>query len=242
LREVRLESVSVRYPDSAEPAIRAVTLSIAAGTTVGFIGGSGAGKSTLVDVILGLLTPETGSVTVDGTSIQRGLRSWQDKIGYVPQTIFLTDDTLRRNIAFGLPDEQIDDGAVLRAIRSAQLDELVAESSAGIETVVGERGVRLSGGQRQRIGIARALYHDPPVLVLDEATSSLDIDTERGVMKAVRALHGQKTILIVAHRHSTVEHCDKLYRLEQGKIVEEGGAREVLRSATDLRMRTREVQ
>jgi len=154
--------------------------------------------------------------------IQEDLRGWQDQIGYVPQTIFLTDDTLRRNIAFGLPEEEIDDEAVHRALKAAQLDEFVAGLPEGINVVIGERGVRLSGGQRQRIGIARALYHNPAVLVLDEATSALDGATERGVMAAVSALHGQKTILIVAHRLTTVEGCDCLYRLEQGQLVAEG--------------------
>ena len=172
-----------------------------------------------MDILLGLFTPDTGEVRVDGKDIQANLRNWQDQIGYVPQTIYLTDDTLRRNVAFGLPNEQIDDAAVQRAIQAAQLKDFVASLPDGLETIVGERGIRLSGGQRQRIGIARALYHDPAVLVLDEATSSLDTATERGVMQAVTALQGSKTILIVAHRLSTVEHCDRLYRLEQGKMT-----------------------
>ena len=154
---------------------------------MGVIGRSGAGKSTLVDVVLGLLTPDAGQVRVDGQDIQRNLRAWQDQIGYVPQAVYLTDDTLRRNVAFGLPGEQIDEVAVRRAIRSAQLEEFVASLPDGLETVVGERGVRLSGGQRQRIGIARALYHDPRVLILEQATSSLDADTEEGIIETVRA-------------------------------------------------------
>jgi len=159
---------------------------------------------------------------VDGENIQSNLRNWQDHIGYVPQSIFLTDDTLRRNIAFGLSSEQIDDGAVRRAIRAAQLEDFLESLPNGLESFVGERGIRLSGGQRQRIGIARALYHDPTVLVLDEATSSLDIATEDDVLQTVRALRGTKTILIVAHRFSTVAHCDRLYRLEHGRVVEVG--------------------
>jgi ABC-type multidrug transport system fused ATPase/permease subunit len=205
-------------------ALHDVSLSIPRGASIGFIGGSGAGKSTLVDVILGLLTPVAGAVLVDGIDIQTHTRGWQDQIGYVPQSVFLTDDTLRRNIAFGLPDKQIDDGAVRRALAAAQLDELVEQAPNGLDTFVGERGVRLSGGQRQRIGIARALYRDPAVLVLDEATSSLDTVTERGVMDAVRALRGEKTLLVVAHRLSTVEHCDRLLRLERGKVVEDSPA------------------
>lgn len=216
---IALENVSFRYPGAAAPALDRINLVIRQGSSVGFIGGSGAGKSTLVDVILGLLTPAEGQVTVDGRNIQADLRGWQDCIGYVPQSIFLTDDTLRRNVAFGIADADIDDTAVARAIRSAQLVEFVGTLPDGLKTVVGERGVRLSGGQRQRIGIARALYHDPPVLVLDEATSALDTLTEQGVMDAVNALQGSKTILIVAHRLSTVSRCDQIYRMMDGKLA-----------------------
>ena len=216
---IALENVSFRYPGAAAPALDRINLVIRQGSSVGFIGGSGAGKSTLVDVILGLLTPAEGQVTVDGRNIQADLRGWQDCIGYVPQSIFLTDDTLRRNVAFGIADADIDDAAVARAIRSAQLVEFVGTLPDGLKTVVGERGVRLSGGQRQRIGIARALYHDPPVLVLDEATSALDTLTEQGVMDAVNALQGSKTILIVAHRLSTVSRCDQIYRMMDGKLA-----------------------
>ena len=219
--EIRLANVRYRYPSGATPALDDVSLRIARGEAVGFVGPSGSGKSTLVDVVLGLLTPEAGRVLVDGADIQRDLRAWQDQIGYVPQSIYLTDDTLRRNVAFGLPDAEIDEAAVRRAIRAAQLDEFVAGLPKGLDTMVGERGIRLSGGQRQRIGIARALYHDPAVLVLDEATSALDTATEHGVMEAVTALQGAKTVLIVAHRLSTVAHCDRLYRLEQGRIAAE---------------------
>jgi ABC-type multidrug transport system fused ATPase/permease subunit len=219
---LRLEEVTFRYAASDRPALVGVTLAVPRGSSVGFIGSTGAGKSTLVDTLLGLLAPDGGRVTVDGADIQANLRGWQDQIGYVPQAIFLTDDTLRRNVAFGIPDAQIDDAAVRRAVRAAQLDAMVGDLSAGLDTFVGERGIRLSGGQRQRIGIARALYHDPAVLVLDEATSSLDTATEREVMETVRALRGNKTLIIVAHRLSTVEQCDRLFRLEQGRVVEEG--------------------
>ena len=219
---IELKQVTYAYPGAAQPALRNISLAIKRGESVGFVGPSGAGKSTLVDILLGLLTPDKGEVRTDGKTIQANVRHWQDQIGYVPQSIFLTDDTLRRNVAFGLSDNQIDEAAVRRAIRAAQLEEFVASLPIGLETVVGERGVRLSGGQRQRIGIARALYHDPSVLVLDEATSSLDTATEHEVMEAVRALQGTKTIIIVAHRLSTVEHCERLYRLQDGGIVEEG--------------------
>jgi ABC-type multidrug transport system fused ATPase/permease subunit len=219
--ELRLEDLTFRYPGVEAYALQNVSLSIPKGSSVGFIGGSGAGKSTLVDIMLGLLSPTTGAVTVDGMNIQNNLRGWQDRIGYVPQSIYLTDDSLRRNVALGLPENQIDDKAVARAIHSAQLEQFVKELPHGLDTLVGERGVRLSGGQRQRIGIARALYHDPSVLVLDEATSSLDTATESDVMDAVRSLHGEKTILIVAHRLSTVADCDRLFRLENGKLADD---------------------
>lgn len=178
--------------------------------------------------VLGLLPPDSGCVMVDGQDIQINLRGWQSQIGYVPQSIYLTDDTLRRNVAFGLPDDQIDEPAVQRAIKAAQLEEFVSGLPAGLDTVVGERGVRLSGGQRQRIGIARALYHDPAILVLDEATSALDTATERGVMQAITALRGAKTVLISAHRLSTVEQCDRLYRLERGRVTAQGKPADVL--------------
>lgn len=230
-QEIRLNGISYTYQGALSPALNGLALSIKVGEFVGFIGSSGSGKSTLVDIILGLLPCNSGRVEVDGQDIQENIRAWQNQIGYVPQTIYLTDDTLRRNVAFGLPNEQIDDVAVQKAIKAAQLEEFVATLPEGLETVVGERGVRLSGGQRQRIGIARALYHDPSVLVLDEATSALDTATENGVMKAVNALQGSKTIIMVAHRLSTVEHCDRLYKLEQGRIVAEGTPQDLLASS-----------
>ena len=227
-RALELNEITYAYPSAGEPSLKKVSLVLKHGEAVGIIGTSGAGKSTLVDILLGLLSPDSGEVRVDGRDIQENLRNWQDQIGYVPQSIFLIDDTLRRNVAFGLSDEQIDASAVQRAIRDAQLEEFVDSLPDGQETIVGERGVRLSGGQRQRIGIARALYHAPTVLVLDEATSSLDNATEQGVMESVHALQGDKTLVIVAHRFSTVEHCDHLFRLEKGRVVDEGKTEVVL--------------
>jgi len=234
LDRIDIEGLSFSYARTTRDALNNVSISIRRGEAVGLIGSSGSGKSTLVDILLGLLEPTSGRVRIDGNDIHHNLRAWQDQIGYVPQSIFLTDDTLRRNVAFGLPKDKIDDDAVKSAIRSAQLEEFVASLPDGMETVVGERGVRLSGGQRQRIGIARALYNNPDVLVLDEATSSLDTETEHGVMQAVQALQGDKTVIIVAHRLSTVEYCDRLYRLENAQIVDEGTFSEVTSRTKDL--------
>ena len=216
--EVRLDSISFLYPSAEKPVLEAVSLSIKKGESVGFIGPSGSGKSTLIDILLGLLEPSSGNIHADGVDIRNNMSSWQKQIGYVPQTIFLTDDTLRRNIAFGLAEDQIDNQAVEHALKAAQLESFIKDLPEGINTIVGERGVRLSGGQRQRIGIARALYHNPTVLVLDEATSALDSATESDVIKSINALHGTKTIVMIAHRLSTVEGCDRIYRLENGCI------------------------
>ena len=228
VRSLNLVDVSFAYPGAPAAALQGISLEIPHGRTVGFIGGSGAGKSTLVDVLLGLLPPDSGRVEVDGVDIAAAPRAWQKNVGYVPQSIFLTDDSLRRNIAFGIPAENIDDAAVQRAVHSAQLDSFIAGLPQGLETMVGERGVRLSGGQLQRIGIARALYHDPPVLVLDEATSALDAATEQGVMRSVRELHGFKTIIVIAHRLGTLAGCDWIYRLESGRLAEQGEAERMI--------------
>jgi ABC-type multidrug transport system fused ATPase/permease subunit len=218
--DIALEDVAVRYPGSDRNVIEHATLRIQRGTTVGFIGGSGAGKSTLVDAVLGLLPLECGRVTCGGVDIQGDLRGWQRQIGYVPQSMYLTDDSIRRNIALGISDAAIDEQAIRDAVAAAQLDSFVAELPEGLDTVVGERGVRLSGGQRQRIGIARALYHRPSILVLDEATSSLDAETEGEVMEAINAMHGDKTILVISHRAHTLDHCDRVFRVERGRLAE----------------------
>ena len=221
-------NLNFRYEMTDEDVLKNVNISVQRGEAVGFVGQSGSGKSTLIDILLGLLDPKTGSVLINSRSIGQVKRQWQHIVGYIPQTIFLMDDSLRRNIAIGIADSEIDEVAIHDALKSAQLEDFVASLPEGLDTVVGERGVRLSGGQRQRIGIARALYHRPSVLVLDEATSSLDTETEKGVMQAVQALQGDKTVIIVAHRLSTVEYCDRLYRLDAGRIVDEGTFDEVM--------------
>ena len=221
-------NLNFRYEMTDEDVLKNVNISVQRGEAVGFVGQSGSGKSTLIDILLGLLDPKTGSVLINSRSIGQVKRQWQHIVGYIPQTIFLMDDSLRRNIAIGIADSEIDEVAIQDALKSAQLEDFVASLPEGLDTVVGERGVRLSGGQRQRIGIARALYHRPSVLVLDEATSSLDTETEKGVMQAVQALQGDKTVIIVAHRLSTVEYCDRLYRLDAGRIVDEGTFDEVM--------------
>jgi ABC-type multidrug transport system fused ATPase/permease subunit len=227
-KSVAVENLDFKYEQSESLVLSNISLKIMSGEAVGFVGQSGSGKSTLIDIMLGLLEPKSGSVLINGQTIENVKQSWQKAIGYIPQTIFLMDDSLRRNIAIGIADSEIDDVAIREALKSAHLEDFVASLPEGIDTVVGERGVRLSGGQRQRIGIARALYHRPSVLVLDEATSSLDTETEHGVMQAVQALQGDKTVIIVAHRLSTVEYCDRLYRLDAGRIVDEGTFDEVM--------------
>jgi ABC-type bacteriocin/lantibiotic exporter with double-glycine peptidase domain len=205
------------------PVLDSINLDVEVGSMTGFIGASGAGKSTLLDCMLGLIQPTSGYISADGTKITSdNVRSWQKNLGYVPQDIFLLDGSLRDNIGFGISPDAIDELKIHSSVERAQLTEFVTSLPDGLDTRVGERGVRLSGGQRQRIGIARALYNNPPVLFLDEATSALDIETEREVMRAVEELQGSTTVLIIAHRYSTIENCDYLYKLEKGKIVAQG--------------------
>lgn len=225
-----VSAVSFTYPGANTRALERVSLAVFKNTSVGLVGATGSGKTTLVDIVLGLLQPNEGCLTVDGNVVESSrLRNWQLNLGYVPQQIYLTDDTIARNIAFGLPHDSVDMERVRRAARIAHLDQFVtSQLPSAYDTVVGERGVRLSGGQRQRIGIARALYHDPAVLVLDEATSALDGITENAIVEAIRELAHEKTIITIAHRLSTVQECDVIYLLEDGRIVDQGGYEELL--------------
>ena len=232
---IQLDGVRYDYPGAPRPSLLNISLEVPKGSVVGFVGSTGAGKTTLVDVVLGLLHPTQGRVLVDGRDLGDHLGWWRRQVGYVPQDIYLVDDSIRRNVAFGIPDAEIDDVAVRRAIEAAQLSDFIDSLPNGIDTVVGERGVRLSGGQRQRIGIARALYHDPSVLILDEATSSLDTETERYVMQAVDHLRGSRTIMMIAHRMTTVRNCDRLYLLRNGCVAGCGSWDELHRESRDFR-------
>lgn len=221
---IRFDSVSFHYSGCENYVIENLNLTIPAGSTVGFVGSTGAGKSTTVDLLMGMLTPTSGRILVDGMAISPdNVRAWQDTIGYVPQTIFLTDDTVSSNIAFGVPVQEIDHETVVRSAKMAHIHDFITnELPDGYKTIVGERGIRLSGGQRQRLAIARAIYHNPDVVVFDEATSALDNATERDVMAAIEELHGQKTVILIAHRLTTVRRCDRIFVLHKGKLVDEG--------------------
>lgn len=216
---IKISNVKYHYPDVEENVIDGADFEIRKGQAAAFVGTSGAGKTTMVDIILGLLSPQYGRIKADELDINKYKSTWQKEIGYIPQTIYLSDDSIRNNIAFGIPKEEIDDAAVIEAIRKAQLSEFVENLPDGLDTFVGDRGVRLSGGQRQRIGIARALYHDPGILVLDEATSALDTETEEAVMESIDQLKGSKTMLIIAHRLTTIKNADVVYEVGDGKVV-----------------------
>lgn len=217
---IRLDNVSFRYPESDKWLLRNASLEIGKNTSVALIGSTGAGKTTAADLILGILEPQEGSVMIDGIDIRKCMVSWHESVGYIPQTIYLMDDNIRANIAFGIPDSEIDDTAIEKALREAQLDQFVHSLPDGLDTMIGDRGVKLSGGQRQRIGIARALYRNPSVLILDEATSALDNETEKEVMEAIDGLHGTRTLIVIAHRLSTIKKCDKIYEVGNGGFSE----------------------
>lgn len=216
---VTVEHVSYHYPDSDTEVLHDISLEIPKGKTVALIGPSGAGKTTLADIILGLLPPVSGVVRMDDKNVYENLRSWRQKLGYIPQSIYLSDDTIRNNVAFGIYEARIDDNAIWKALEKAQLKEFVQGLEKGLDTYVGDRGVRLSGGQRQRIGIARALYHDPEILVLDEATSALDSSTEQAVMESIESLQGLKTMIIIAHRLTTIKNADLVYEVSGGNVT-----------------------
>ncbi|MGB3296750.1 MAG: ABC transporter ATP-binding protein [Phormidesmis sp.] len=226
--EVSVEALTYRYPAAEKAAIRDFSLTLRKGESIALVGKSGSGKTTLVDILLGLLSPEQGDIKVDGRSIYSDVRGWQNLLGYIPQSIFLTDSTIEQNIAYGVPPEEIDAERLWEAIAAAQLEDLIDNMPDGVKTEVGERGVRVSGGQRQRIGIARALYHNREILVLDEATSALDSETEQLVSQAINSLAGSRTLIIIAHRFSTIEQCDRVYELSEGQLKQSGTYREII--------------
>lgn len=235
-RKIEIDRINYCYPQADRHSLTDASLTIHKGESIALIGRSGAGKTTLVDVFLGLLIPQSGNIQVDGVSIYQDLRAWQNLIGYIPQSVFLMDDTIERNIAFGVPDEQIDRQKLDNAIELAQLSELIAQLPDGFQTYVGENGVRLSGGQRQRIGIARAIYHDREILVLDEATSALDNETESLISEALRKLGRTKTTIVIAHRLTTIEHCDRIYEMSNGQIVRCGSYQEIVMGEKNLQI------
>ena len=203
-------------------------MTVKKGDFVGIIGETGSGKSTLINLLIGLLKPSEGKIEVDDLNINSNLPEWYKKIGYVPQSVYLTDDTIRKNIAFGLREDNIDDALIKVAVEKASLNKFLNELSNGLETIVGEKGIRLSGGQQQRIGIARALYRDPEILILDEATSSLDQLTEKKIMESIQFLKRKKTLIIITHRLATVKSCDKIFFIDKGKITKQGSPEEIL--------------
>ena len=218
---IELKDIVYKYPNTEVLIFDHADMEIPVGKSVGIVGTSGAGKTTVVDILLGLLRLQSGKILADGVEVREHYQSWLKNIGYIPQSIFMIDSTIRKNVAFGYADEDIDDEKVWRALKEAQLDEFVRGLPEGLDTSIGERGIRISGGQRQRIGIARALFEDPEVLVLDEATSALDNETEAAIMDSINRLHGKKTLIIIAHRLQTIEKCDMVYRVENGKVARE---------------------
>lgn len=232
---IELRNLEYSYPNTTSPAVMNINLTIPKKSAVAFVGSSGAGKTTLADVILGLLKPQKGEVLADGANVFDNLAGWQKNIGYIPQFIYLTDDTIRRNICFGIPDDEVDEEQLRTVIETAQLGELVDNLEDGWNTLVGERGIRLSGGQRQRIGIARALYNNPQIMVMDEATSALDNVTEKFVVDAIDRLKGEKTLIMIAHRLTTVQNCDVIYLMKDAEIIAQGTYEELLLTSKEFR-------
>ena len=229
--KLQLKNVGYRYPSTRQDALRDLDLEIHAGESIGLIGTSGSGKTTLVDVMLGLLEPQTGALEYNGHPLQETLAEWRSQVAYLPQQVFLIDNSLRCNVALGETESEIDESRLQEALRQARLSELVKQLPQGVNTILGERGVRLSGGQRQRVALARAFYHGRSVLVMDEATSALDNETEKEIVNEIQRLKGHKTMIVIAHRLTTVQHCDRIYRLEKGQIVEEGTPEQVINIA-----------
>jgi ATP-binding cassette subfamily C protein len=229
-----LDRVSYSYESRDVPVLEGVTLEIKCGESIGIVGSSGSGKSTITDLILGLLSPSSGRILVDGLDIHDHLTAWRQKVAYVPQHIHLMDDTLRHNIAFGLMESEIDEVKVFEAVRQAQLSDFVSSLPQGLETMIGERGMRLSGGERQRVAIARALYRDPVLLIFDEATSALDAQTEQALTQTLRALYRHKTLIIAAHRASTLKCCDRIVFLQNGRLGAQGPMEKLLKENTEL--------
>ncbi len=223
-QQIEMRGITYAYPNTDKYIFKQADLTIPVGSSVGIVGTSGSGKSTVVDILLGLLKTKEGTIRADGRDVKEHYRKWLKNIGYIPQMIFMLDDNIRRNVAFGVPDDKIDEDRVWAVLKEAQLDEFVKTLHDGLDTGIGERGVRLSGGQRQRIGIARALYNNPEILILDEATSALDNDTEAAIMESINKFHGKKTLVIIAHRLQTIEKCDIVYRVEDGKALIERGS------------------
>ena len=219
--KIELKNITYKYPNTDVLIFNDANMEIPIGKSVGIVGTSGSGKTTVVDILLGLLRLQSGDILADGVEVREHYREWLKNIGYIPQSIFMIDDSIRKNVAFGYAEEDIDDNKLWEALKEAQLDEFVRGLPEGLDTSIGERGIRISGGQRQRIGIARALFEDPEVLVLDEATSALDNDTEAAIMESINRLHGRKTLVIIAHRLQTIEKCDMVYRIENGKASRE---------------------
>ena len=234
-KNIMLDNVSYNYPGDQKKVLKAISLKIEQNDMVGIIGRSGAGKSTLIDLILGLLTPSKGNIKVNSADISKNLKGWQKRLGYVPQDIYLIDDSVRRNVAFGLNDENIEEKRIEECLKSAQLLDFVKTLPKGLETYIGNRGIRLSGGQRQRLGIARAMYHNPEVLVMDEATSSLDNETEEALIRDISKLSKEKTLIIIAHRLSTLKNCNKLFLFESGELIDQGNIDDIAQRHKDLK-------
>ena len=233
-RKLTLKQVQFTYPKARQPSLKDISLQIRAGERIGLIGPSGSGKTTLVDMLLGLLEPQVGELRYNDRPLKEALAQWRAQVAYLPQQVFLIDDQLRRNVALGVEDAEIDEARVSEALRQACLEELVRQLPDGVDTFLGERGVRLSGGQRQRVALARAFYHGRSVLVMDESTSALDNDTEREIVDEIRQLKGQKTLIVIAHRLTTVQYCDRIYRLQNGAIVEQGTYESVVQGSASV--------